>query len=261
MASPTTAGCSIPPPIAGCSMPSAAMRISLAEVAGALRRMGSRARGGRSPAPRRRRPPPRMPIICAMRSTELSALAPETGEEERLAGERALLMNASRIAEDISAAIEALSGERGAESGARRGSEAPGPHERGGAQGRRSRGERARTGLRADRGGAPRTRKPAVASRRSMPASSNARKSGCSRCATPRANMPCRSDELRPAACRLRRPSSIPSMAAAPSSKPPRRPKPRPRAGLSRGRAETRPLRARPRPRSSKPPSPANSRR
>jgi DNA repair protein RecN (Recombination protein N) len=47
---------------------------------------------------------------------ELSALAPHEGEEERLAGERALLMNASRIAEDISAAVEALSGDRGAES-------------------------------------------------------------------------------------------------------------------------------------------------
>jgi DNA repair protein RecN (Recombination protein N) len=46
---------------------------------------------------------------------ELSALAPQAGEEERLAGERALLMNASRIAEDVSAAIESLSGERGAE--------------------------------------------------------------------------------------------------------------------------------------------------
>jgi DNA repair protein RecN (Recombination protein N) len=46
---------------------------------------------------------------------ELSALAPEAGEEERLAGERALLMNASRIVEDISAAVDALGGERGAE--------------------------------------------------------------------------------------------------------------------------------------------------
>jgi DNA repair protein RecN (Recombination protein N) len=46
---------------------------------------------------------------------ELSALAPQAGEVERLAGERALLMNASRIAEDVSAAIESLSGERGAE--------------------------------------------------------------------------------------------------------------------------------------------------
>src|SRR5207302_7715654 len=34
---------------------------------------------------------------------------------ERLAGERALLMNASRIAEDISAAVESLAGDRGAE--------------------------------------------------------------------------------------------------------------------------------------------------
>ena len=46
---------------------------------------------------------------------ELSALAPEAGEEESLAAERALLMNASRIVEDVSAAVEALAGERGAE--------------------------------------------------------------------------------------------------------------------------------------------------
>lgn len=46
---------------------------------------------------------------------ELSALGAETGEEERLASERALLMNASKIAEDISAAVDLVSGERGAE--------------------------------------------------------------------------------------------------------------------------------------------------
>jgi DNA repair protein RecN (Recombination protein N) len=46
---------------------------------------------------------------------ELSSLHPEAGEEEKLAAERALLMNASRIAEEISAALELLSGERGAE--------------------------------------------------------------------------------------------------------------------------------------------------
>ena len=46
---------------------------------------------------------------------ELSALSPEKGEEAALASERALLMNASRIAEDVSAAADALSGERGAE--------------------------------------------------------------------------------------------------------------------------------------------------
>ncbi len=50
-------------------------------------------------------------------ATELSDFSPETGEEERLAGERALMMNAARIAEDVSAALEALAGERGAESG------------------------------------------------------------------------------------------------------------------------------------------------
>jgi DNA repair protein RecN (Recombination protein N) len=46
---------------------------------------------------------------------ELSALAPQEGEDERLAGERALLMNANRIAEDVSFVIESLSGDRGAE--------------------------------------------------------------------------------------------------------------------------------------------------
>jgi DNA repair protein RecN (Recombination protein N) len=46
---------------------------------------------------------------------ELSALMPEAGEEQALAGERALLMDASRIAEELSAAVELLGGERGAE--------------------------------------------------------------------------------------------------------------------------------------------------
>ncbi|HVV27600.1 MAG TPA: DNA repair protein RecN [Rhizomicrobium sp.] len=50
-------------------------------------------------------------------AAELADFAPEAGEEERLAGRRALMMNAARIAEDISAALEFLSGERGAESG------------------------------------------------------------------------------------------------------------------------------------------------
>ena len=47
---------------------------------------------------------------------ELSALAPEEGEEAKLADERALLLNASRIAEDVSSASELLSGDKGAES-------------------------------------------------------------------------------------------------------------------------------------------------
>jgi DNA repair protein RecN (Recombination protein N) len=47
---------------------------------------------------------------------ELSGFDPQPGEEERLAGERALMMNAARIAEELHAACEALSGERGAES-------------------------------------------------------------------------------------------------------------------------------------------------
>ena len=46
---------------------------------------------------------------------ELTSLGAEVGEEESLAAERSLLMNASRIAEDISAAADLLSGERGAE--------------------------------------------------------------------------------------------------------------------------------------------------
>ena len=46
---------------------------------------------------------------------ELSDFAPEPGEEEKLAGERSLMLNASRIAEDLAAAGQLLSGERGAE--------------------------------------------------------------------------------------------------------------------------------------------------
>jgi DNA repair protein RecN (Recombination protein N) len=50
-------------------------------------------------------------------ATELSEFDPQPGEEEKLAGERALMQNASRIAEDVSSALESLSGERGAETG------------------------------------------------------------------------------------------------------------------------------------------------
>jgi len=46
---------------------------------------------------------------------ELAGFDPQPGEEESLAGERAMMMNAARIAEDLSAATDALSGERGAE--------------------------------------------------------------------------------------------------------------------------------------------------
>jgi DNA repair protein RecN (Recombination protein N) len=46
---------------------------------------------------------------------ELSVLDAKEGEEASLAAERALLMNASRIVEEVSAASELLSGERGAE--------------------------------------------------------------------------------------------------------------------------------------------------
>jgi DNA repair protein RecN (Recombination protein N) len=50
-------------------------------------------------------------------AAELADFGPGTGEEEKLAGERALMMNAARIAEDLGAASQALSGERGAEAG------------------------------------------------------------------------------------------------------------------------------------------------
>jgi DNA repair protein RecN (Recombination protein N) len=46
---------------------------------------------------------------------ELSTLDPQKGEETKLAAERTLLMNASKIADDISTAANLLSGERGAE--------------------------------------------------------------------------------------------------------------------------------------------------
>lgn len=47
---------------------------------------------------------------------ELADFAPEMGEEEKLAAERALMMNAAKLGEEISAACDALSGDRGAES-------------------------------------------------------------------------------------------------------------------------------------------------
>jgi DNA repair protein RecN (Recombination protein N) len=50
-------------------------------------------------------------------ATELGDFDPQPGEEDRLAGERALMQNAARIVEDVSSALESLSGERGAESG------------------------------------------------------------------------------------------------------------------------------------------------
>jgi len=48
---------------------------------------------------------------------ELSDFAPFAGEEQKLAGERVLMMNAVRIAEDLSSALEFLAGERGAQTG------------------------------------------------------------------------------------------------------------------------------------------------
>ena len=49
--------------------------------------------------------------------TELGDFAPQVGEEERLAAERTLGMNAARIAEDVSSALGSLAGERGAQTG------------------------------------------------------------------------------------------------------------------------------------------------
>jgi DNA repair protein RecN (Recombination protein N) len=46
---------------------------------------------------------------------ELAELAPEPGEEAALASTRALLMNSGRLAEDIAAAVEFISGDGGAE--------------------------------------------------------------------------------------------------------------------------------------------------
>jgi DNA repair protein RecN (Recombination protein N) len=48
---------------------------------------------------------------------ELSEFDPKAGEEESLAGERALMMNAARIVEEVSSALESLSSERGAQTG------------------------------------------------------------------------------------------------------------------------------------------------
>ncbi|HEY4125255.1 MAG TPA: DNA repair protein RecN [Rhizomicrobium sp.] len=48
---------------------------------------------------------------------ELTSLGAEEGEEAAITSARALLMNATKIAEDVSAASAALSGERGAEAG------------------------------------------------------------------------------------------------------------------------------------------------
>ena len=50
-------------------------------------------------------------------ASELSDFDPQTGEEESLAGERALMMNAARIVEEVSSALDSLSGDRGAQTG------------------------------------------------------------------------------------------------------------------------------------------------
>jgi len=50
-------------------------------------------------------------------ANELSEFDPQAGEEESLAGERALMMNAARIVEEVSSALESLSSERGAQTG------------------------------------------------------------------------------------------------------------------------------------------------
>ncbi|MBU0726470.1 MAG: DNA repair protein RecN [Alphaproteobacteria bacterium] len=48
---------------------------------------------------------------------ELDALSPEEGEEDRLAEQRSLMMNAEQIAEALSTALALLDGDRGVESG------------------------------------------------------------------------------------------------------------------------------------------------
>ena len=50
-------------------------------------------------------------------ASELSDFDPQAGEEESLAGERALMMNAARIVEEVSSALDSLSGDRGAQTG------------------------------------------------------------------------------------------------------------------------------------------------
>jgi len=50
-------------------------------------------------------------------ANELSDFDPQAGEEERLASERALMMNAARTVEEVSSALESLSSERGAQTG------------------------------------------------------------------------------------------------------------------------------------------------
>src|SRR5262249_14932258 len=47
-------------------------------------------------------------------AAELTALAPEEGEESRLASERARLVKSTRVAEDVTAAADLLAGDRGA---------------------------------------------------------------------------------------------------------------------------------------------------
>jgi len=50
-------------------------------------------------------------------ANELGDFDPQAGEEELLASERALMMNAARIVEEVSSALESLSSERGAQTG------------------------------------------------------------------------------------------------------------------------------------------------
>jgi DNA repair protein RecN (Recombination protein N) len=50
-------------------------------------------------------------------ANELGDFDPQAGEEELLAGERALMMNAARIVEEVSSALDSLSSERGAQTG------------------------------------------------------------------------------------------------------------------------------------------------
>ena len=115
MARPMTAGCSMSPPIAACWMLSAAWKSRRARwrrcmPSGTRRAMpwpALKARAAEAAEERR---------LCARRGqANCPTSIRKPGEEESLAGERALMMNAARIAEDLTAASEALSGERGAE--------------------------------------------------------------------------------------------------------------------------------------------------
>ena len=147
MARPTIAACSMPPPIARCWTPSAAMK-TLRRRRGALCRIRSRrARRWTNCKALAAAAACRCRLSCAHAVDELSDFAPRRAKKPRSPAERALLMNAARIAEDVSAAIEAAVGRARRGSVAGGGAEETVAHERRGAQGGRCRRSRAGTGL------------------------------------------------------------------------------------------------------------------